>query len=116
MRNSDALRSMNVTTSTSRMTGFAQNTIMKLLREGRIVTGVDDHPREHATGRAEDPNLAFHAPHLSLPEGLDLRRMLERTALRKARRGDGLGHQPLRVWEPVALVEDDGLRRHLGKA
>ena len=36
----------------------------------------------HATGRAEDRDLIFQAPHLSLPPGLNKERVLNRVALR----------------------------------
>ena len=38
----------------------------------------------HATGAMKDPNLAFHAPQLALPQGLNLRRVSDRIALRKS--------------------------------
>lgn len=37
-----------------------------------------DHPK----GRVQDDRLVFEAPHLSLPQGVDLSRLLERNALR----------------------------------
>jgi hypothetical protein len=36
----------------------------------------------HETGRVEDPSLVFQAPHLSLPQGLDLPRVMDRVRLR----------------------------------
>ncbi len=36
----------------------------------------------HEAGRVEDSSLIYQAPHLSLPQGLDLPRLLERTELR----------------------------------
>ncbi len=37
----------------------------------------------HASGKLTDDGLKFRAPHLSLPSGLNLRRISDRTALRK---------------------------------
>lgn len=37
----------------------------------------------HAKGRLSDDNLRFHAPELSLPQGLSLSRMLDRVSLRQ---------------------------------
>jgi len=37
---------------------------------------------EHATGKVDEGNLVFQAPHLSLPQGLDLPRVLNRVSLR----------------------------------
>ena len=37
----------------------------------------------HATGKMDDSGLQFRAPHLSLPSGLNLRRVADRTTLRQ---------------------------------
>ena len=37
----------------------------------------------HATGKLDDSGLKFRAPHLSLPSGLNLRRVADRTTLRQ---------------------------------
>jgi hypothetical protein len=41
-----------------------------------------DYLFHHATGGMHDPGLQFQAPHLSLPQGLDEERVLNRVALR----------------------------------
>ena len=59
---------------------------------------------EHAKGRTEDKNLTFQAPHLSLPEGVDLRRLDDRLALR-----DSLERQS-RLYDTA--VEDPSFDRY----
>jgi hypothetical protein len=41
----------------------------------------------HEKGRVEDPALVYQAPHLELPQGLDLHRVLDRVSLRKSIEG-----------------------------
>jgi hypothetical protein len=59
----------------------------------------------HGKGKVQDPGLRFQAPHLSLPQGLDLQRLQDRVALR-----DNLERQS-RYFE-TAAAEDPALDRY----
>lgn len=58
----------------------------------------------HEKGFVSDENLRYQAPHLSLPEGLDLPRVLDRATLR-----DGLERQ---AQSYVSAVDDEGFDKY----
>jgi hypothetical protein len=60
----------------------------------------------HETGHMEDARVSFEAPHLSLPQGLDMRRVMDRVALR-----DTLEKQS-REYEAAASHGDVGFDKY----